>query len=207
MSTPIKNGCLPGTRIYAPGTVVRVMPRASAQISARRNGHNIGQKYTALEDQRLEAVGYLAKISSSPSTPEGLYRLKMAGWATHAQIPASCIFGPSYNIGDVVEVGTSATPDVPPERRIFVGYAFDYKFNPVVHTYNAEDTAAILEDCNMAIVDLEESEIWDHVFPVEASLIPEAPTYEVAIKKNGSRISVTDMGRAEWCSVWDEANG
>jgi hypothetical protein len=209
MTTPVKNGCLNANRVYKVGTLVQVMPRELAQISAARNDHSIGQRYTIADDHKLRNGGYMAKVVSAPNadSPNGGYNLKpVSGGMNTNMIPSCCIFGPAYQIGDVVEVGELEHPDDPPKRRIFSGYAFDYKFNPIIHTYNEEDTSAILDDCNTAIVDLEESEIWDFVFPVEASLKAVPPRYEVAIKKDGQRVSVVDMGRQEWCEIWDNAN-
>lgn len=209
MSSITENlGCLPVHRVYSTGTAVQVMPRKLAGISAARNGQPLADKYTELDEQKLQLRGYKALVHQAPdaNNPEGLYRLKVLGTTQlTGWLPASVIFGPAYDIGDVVEVGDAQYPGTPPARRIFIGYAFDAAFKAVVQTYDSDDTTAILEDCNTAVVELEESEAWNTVFPEAELLKEEPPQYEVNLAVNGRSCGIRELSRLEWCEIYDNA--
>jgi hypothetical protein len=203
------NGCVDVDRIMVPGTMVQVMPRSIAQAVSRRHNQLIGTRYTMTEDAALKLTGYQAKIVGTTTTIAGalLYKLHVQGRSSYVNMPASCIFGPSHFLGDVVEVGMNTTPGVPPNRRVFASYTIDSKFDPVILTYDADDTTSILDSMNSAVVDLEAAEIWDVIFPVEASLIPLPPKYDVSVAVNGTPSRVRDLTRAQWCEIYDDIVG
>ena len=180
-------GCAPAGTDYAPGTVVQLMPVALAKAAASRAGRPAWRpwEYAAVGMQPiLEAAGYLATISevqvsgnaNGPSVRVNVFtpNEELGGAYDAYEVPKEVIFGPAYNLGDIIEVGGTDAPNDPPVRRAFIGYAFDYAFMPVVMTYDATDTLGIVERLNSAIVSLEDTTGYDYVFP-EASKLKQAP--------------------------------
>jgi hypothetical protein len=199
----MKNGTLNADRTFVNGAYVQVMPRTMAFACTRQQGINPGTRYNAAAETRLSMAGFVGQVVNKDSL--GVYRLKTAGSSTYSYIHESMIFGLAYDLGDVVEVSTTSAVGVPPKRRIFISYAFDARFNPVVQTYNEGDTTSILSEGNAVRVHLGNASSWNYCHPQESQLVPKEPVYDVAVARDGTSIRINQMSRAQWCAIYDDA--
>jgi RNase P/RNase MRP subunit p29 len=198
----MKNGTLNADRTFATGAFVQVMPRMMAFACTRQQGINPGTRYNESAEQRLQTAGFVGQVTNKTGN---VYRLKVAGTSVAVYIHQAMIFGLAYDLGDVVEVSSRAIIGQPPSRRIFIGYAFDARFNPVVQTYSERDTTSILSEGNTVSVAMARNESWNFCHPQENTLVPKAPVFDVSVARNGSHVRINQLTRLEWCRIYDDA--
>jgi hypothetical protein len=200
-----KNGTLLATLQIANGTYVQVMPRKAGLAAARRAGLSMGAyDYSTATETALQSGGYIAKVLSYDVT-SGRYAVKPINSPRSCNINEALIFGVHYDLGDIVELSVSGIIGRPPKRRAFISYTFDSEFQPMVLAYSEPDTLSMQDAGNARRVTMGNAATWGYCFPNSSSTIEKAPTFEVSVARNGSRVRVSDLSRSEWCSIYDDA--
>ena len=193
MATKVRNGCVPAKLDLVVGATVQVMPRGAAMIVSRKHGES-DPCYSPGADVALKTRGYLGYVKS---VSKDVLVIAPIGSTLRYPISKSCIFGIAHNAMDVVEVGSTANPDHPPMRRLFVAYSFDSEFSPVVVTLNENNTVSVLDDRNSACIDLVFSEIWSYCYPARSECVP-VEQIEVSVTVNGKPVNPGSLSKESW---------